>query len=181
LLFLVFGVVLYIKHNRFVAKCVEVKAVIVDVVDKVHISHNIFGQVEEKRTIKTPIVQYKYNQLYQFQSEVDARNHSLDVGDKVTVLLNPLVPKAARLDVGLTENTMLFKLMIGLGGFLFGLGVYLFNPNDFNLSIFKDLFSAAIIIFIVIYAYIKLSPLLSFLQFMPIYHENAKEVTDSVD
>ena len=167
------------KHKHFMSHSIEVEGKIIDVVERLHTTRTAMGGVEDKQLLKHPVVQYRYNKSYQFQSDMDVSKEDVKVGSSVTVRINPLQPKAAKLDISLKSNTLMFMLMIGLGVFLIGIGAVQFKPSDFsNLSLFDDWFTLAFVVVGGIYLYIKLSPMFGFLKYGAIYTENAEEVED---
>lgn len=176
LLFVFLGFFLIKKHQDFMNKCITVNGVITDIVEKVNITRNSLGGVEDRKVVHTPIIQYKHNKLYEFQSEIDANSHYLKKGANVEVLINPLKPKAAKLLIGAKENTMIFKLMIGLGGFLSIIGLALFEPNELSFDFLERPITLIAIIFSLGFLYFKVLPMLSLLAGADIYTENAKEV-----
>lgn len=174
---IVLAALLIKKHKCFVAESIEVEGEVIDVVERLHTTRGAMGGVEEQRLLKHPIVEYRYNKSYKFQSDMDVSKEAVKVGSRVTVRINPLHPKAAKLDLSLKNNTLLFMLMIGLGVFFIGIGAIQFKPSDFsNLSLFDDWFTLGFVVVGGIYLYIKLSPIFSLLKHNSIYAENAEEV-----
>ncbi len=178
LFFIFLGLFLRKKHQQFMASSIIVNGKIVDIVEKVNISRNTFGGIEDKRIIWTPIVQYKYNKLYEFQSEVDANSHGLKKQSNVDVLIDPLKPKVAKLTVGAKDSSMLMLIMIGLGSFLSIIGLILFNPNDFDIGSLTEPFPLLVTVFAGTFFYVKIWPILSMFAVADIYTENAKEVEE---
>ena len=174
--FILFGLFLSKRHSEFILKGIKINGRVIDVVDKVNITRGAFGQITDQQNIKAPVVQYEYKKQYKFQAEIDVRSHNLTQGSAVEVIINPLKPKTAKLGIGAKIDTLIFKLMIGLGVFSCGIGAILFNSNDFNFHLFTDPFTLAIVIITIIFIYLKLWPMLRILPFLPIYHENAVEV-----
>ncbi len=178
LLFVLLGFFLRKKHQDFMSKCITVNGVITDIVEKINITRNSLGGVEDRKVVHTPIVQYKYNKLYEFQSEIDANSHYLKKSANVEVLIDPLKPKVAKLLLGANENTLFFKIIIGIGSFLSIIGTALFNPNDFSLDFIADPVMLLIITAVLGFLYFKALPIITMISMADIYTENAKEVED---
>lgn len=176
LFFIILGLFLIKKHRSFVSNCIKLEGRVTDIVDEVYTRRGSFGQVTDRRKIKTPIVQYKYNRLYQFKAGIDARSHNLTHDSKVEVLINPLQPKTAKLSMGAQDNAMVFYSMVVSGLFILVLGIIQFNPNEFNIDFLYDPLLLAIVTVSIIFLYFKLWPVLSILPNAPIYSENAEEV-----
>ena len=175
-LLVLFAVVLIKKHKHFIAHSIVVDGEIINIVDRAHTTRGTLGGVKEQRILKVPVVRYRYNRFYQFESDTDISQEDLTVGSSVSVRINPLKPKSAKLDIGLKQSNLVFTVMIGLGLFFIIMGAMQFSSNDFDLSLFDDWFTLGFVLAGGIYLYIKLSPLLSFLKHSPIYTENAEEV-----
>ncbi len=173
-----FAIFLLKKHNYFMSKSIEVPGEIVDIVERLHTTRGAMGGVSKQRLLRVPVVRYRYNKSYQFQSDIDITQKGLAIGSSVMVRIDPLRPKAAKLSVGLSDNSLFFKLMMGLGVFFIILGGVQYDPNDFNVVLFDNWFTLAFIVFGGIYLYIKLSPMFGFLKYNPLYLENAEEVDD---
>lgn len=178
LLFVWLGFFLRRKHQQFMSRCITINGKIIDIVEKVNIRRNATGAINGKRTIQVPVIEYKYNKRYQFQSEVDANQHGIKKGEKVEVVIDPLKPKVAKLMLAAKDNTMLFWLMIGLGTFLSIIGLIQFNPKDFDIDLLANPFTIAVIIFSAIFFYLKVLPLLQMMAFADIYTENAKQMDE---
>ena len=175
--FIFFAIVLMKKHKHFMAHSIEVEGEIVDIIERLHTTRGAMGGIEDQSLRKHPVVEYRYNKSYRFQSDMDVRTESVKIGSRVIVRINPLEPKAAKLVMSLKNNTWFFKLMIGLGIFLIGIGAAQFEPSDFsNLSLFEDWATVGFIVIGGIYLYVKVRPLFSFLKYGSIYTENAEEV-----
>jgi len=108
----------------------------------------------------------------------DITQKGLAIGSSVTVRIDQLRTKAAKLSVGLSDNSLFFMLMMGVGVFLIIIGGVQYDPNDFNIALFDDWFTLAFIVFGGGYLYVKLSPMFGFLKHNPLYMENAEEVDD---
>ena len=174
---IVLAIILIKKHKHFMSHSIEVEGEIVDIVERLHTTRTAMGGVEDQRLLKHPVVKYRYNKSYKFQSDMDVSKETVKVGSRVTVRIDPLQPKAAKLDISLKSNTLLFILMIGLGVFLIGIGAVQFKPSDFNnVSLFDDWVTLGFVVVGGIYLYVKLGPLFGFLKYGSIYTENAEEV-----
>jgi len=169
-----FALFLMKKHKHFMSHSIEVEGEIIDIVERLHTTQN------SQRLLKHPVVKYRYNKSYKFQSDMDVSKEAVKVGSRVTVRIDPMQPKAAKLDMSLKSNSLMFILMIGLGVFLIGIGAVQFKPSDFtNLSLFDDWVTLGFIVVGGIYLYVKLGPLFSFLKYNSIYTENAEEYVKS--
>lgn len=165
------------KHKHFMSHSTEVEGEIIDFVEKWHTTRTAMGGVEDQRLLKHPVVKYRYNKSYKFQSDMDVTKEAVKIGSRVTVRIDPMQPKAAKLDMSLKSNSLMFILMIGLGVFLIGIGSVQFKPSDFtNLSLFDDWVTLGFVVMGGFYLYVKLGPLFSFLKYNSIYTENAEEV-----
>ena len=174
---IVLAVILIKKHKHFMFHSIEVEGEIVDIVERLHTTQNAMGGVEERRLLKHPVVKYRYNKNYKFQSDIDASEEDVKVGSRVTVRINPLEPKAAKLEISLKSHTLMFMLMIGLGVFFIGIGAIQFKPSDFsNISLFDNWFTLGFVVAGGIYLYIKVLPIFSLMKYNSIYTENAEEV-----
>lgn len=172
-----FAVFLMKKHKYFMSHSIVLEGEVIDIVERLHTTQNAIGGVEDQRLLKHPVVKYRYNKSYKFQSDIDVSNEAVKVGSRVTVRIDPMQPKAAKLEMSLKSFSLMFTLMIGLGVFFIGIGAVQFKPSDFtNVSLFDNWF---MLIFVVVggaYLYIKLSPIYSLLKYNSIYTENAEEV-----
>jgi len=176
LLFIWLGLFLRGKHSKFMNRCITVRGKVIDIVENIRVTKNIMGDVEDRIVKQVPIVHYKYSKQYEFQSDIDTNYHGLKIGADVDVVIDPLKPKIAKLKLGAKDNATLFMVMIGLGGFLSVIGIGLFNPNDFDLGLFANLFMLLVILFTGLFLYFKAWPIISLLGVVDIYTENAKEV-----
>jgi len=174
--FLILGLFLNKKHRNFVAHCIKVDGRVIGIVDKVYKSRGAFGRVVDGRTVREPIVQYRYNKLYKFQAEIDAKTHDLAHDSKLEVLINPAHPRTAKLSLTAHNNIIVFRMMMVAGLFSMIIGAITFNPNELNFDFLYDPVTVAVIIITIIFLYLKLAPVLRALPHTPIYPENAVEV-----
>lgn len=178
LFFIYLGLMLNHKHKKFVANSIEIDGRIVSIIDRVNRTRGNFGQVTDINTIKAPLVQYRYGLLYEFEAELDTSTHDLGVGSSVVVLIDPLRPKTAKLQLAATQSTWMFKIMIGLGTFACILGAIQYKPIHFDLSFFEHPFMLIFICIVAFTFYTKVLPTLRLLKYAPIYQDNAREVIE---
>lgn len=176
-LLVLFAMALIKKHKQFVANSVEVPGEVIDIVQTYQVNRDGEGGARS-RVRQVPVVKYRYNRFYKFQSDIDIARKGVTIGSPVTVRIDPFKPKTAKLELGLANHVMLFRLMIGLGIFFIIIGAVQYEPRDFDLDHFNNWVPLAFMVFGGIYLYFKLSPLIGFLKHNPIYTENAEELDE---
>ena len=124
-----------------------------------------------------PIIEYKADSVLRFQAEIDADQHSLQVGEFVDVLVSKANHKVAKLKKSTKEVFLLLNLMLFLGVVACGLSVYLFYISDVDFSI--DPFIAGIAAMSIASVLFSLSPMIkNVIDRGPSYVENAYEVAE---
>lgn len=126
LIFLAVAYLMQKLHRDFLASSRTVTGKVVEIVEEKRKagSHTTYVHV--------PYVEYEAGATYHFKSEIDARQHQLEVGAQVKVLISKDNPRVARLKLASREKALLIRIfyVLGVAGCL--LAVHLFDPSDFS-------------------------------------------------
>ncbi|MDX1757398.1 MAG: DUF3592 domain-containing protein [Marinobacter sp.] len=157
----------------FLASCIPTGGVVVAIKEEQQGSGDSVNQVQ------LPVVEYELDTRLRFKGEIDVRQHNLQVGDPVEVLVSRDNPRIARLQQGKKEMQLLLNALMALGVFGFGLGAYLFDPSDYSVRFLKDPFTLACAGLGIAFVAFKGVPMArQFLAHGPVYTENATEGTE---
>jgi len=177
LFFLFLGLTLFRQHKKFLRKCIRVQGTIVEINEWFHTKRGMLGNQRRNLTPKNyPIVQYRYNgQNYEYQADTDVNPVFMPKGTSLTVLIEPMRPKAAKLEMGMKVDKILFSIFTFLG--LISLLVAII---DFDLASFvKDMYDPFFIVIAIsfaIFVFVYLGPMLKEMKRSSIYPERANKV-----
>ena len=177
LFFLYIGLALLRKHKEFSRNSIRLQGNIIEINKRLHTENGRFGNKRRHLTPRMyPTVQYRYNgKNYQYQADTEINPVVMPKGTLLTVLIEPMRPRAPQLEIGMKNGKFLF----GIFAFI-GLICLFVAAIDFDLTSFvKEItnpFVIVIAIFIVIFAYFEIAPMLKEMNQTKIYPEHAKEI-----
>ena len=114
-------------HIKFLSSCLEVKGKVIDIVEVRRYIKDSFGAVTDVKHTFAPVVEYTSGKHYRFQSEINAKTHSINIGDSVVVQLQKNNNKIAKLKAGNNE-----RMLMGYSGIILGFVALLMSAYSFE-------------------------------------------------
>ena len=174
LLSLSLGLIFHYSHKKFVKSSIEIDGKILDVVTKNQGSRSSGG----RRVRNLPIVGYEFGKNYKFRGEVDVRDHKLEIGDNVKVLVHRDNEKIAKLNIGNKERRYLNGIFIFLGIVGVILSIITFDPQDYDIPTKISPLTMAMVVGGMSFIFLKARPLLSIFNLKSTFFENATEINE---
>jgi len=177
LFFLYIGLALLRKHKEFLRNSIRLQGSIIEINKLLYTEKGKFGNMRRHLTPRMyPTVQYRYNgKNYQYHADAEINPVIMPKGTSLTVLIDPMRPKAPQLEIGMKNGTFLFGIFVFIGLICLVVAVIDFDPTSFVKDI-TDPFVIVIAIFLAIFAYLEITPMLKEMNQSKIYPERAKEI-----
>ena len=167
---LFFGIFLQRRLARFVGTSTKVHGEIITITVQQHTSHTSVG-VTKHKNIYMPIVQYRYDRNYRFESPINARRHRLQPGSELVVLIDPRKPRIAMTETDAKERKIMYRVFQALGALFLLMGIVMMEQETFDIHF--DPMLILLLLCIALFLYIKAWPLLDLLHPRGGYYENA--------